>query len=1316
MWYALVLYIIDQQQLTMVTGSTTNMGYRFEVQPVDICPGNKTAFETAADKINCTSTGRYLCAPNTDLTHLIEFCTDRPRSLFLQGNCVRLEGSGDLNHYDCSEFSSGCPNEPYFDDELYKYPACLTINKISHCFTSENDCTLRESNKETPESNRETRNYVILFTVIPLSIVITLILATGVILCLRKSQFRKVKKTLNNDQIDKNELRQFIKKGHLTICHARCIIVGCAGAGKTTFLKRMEGATLKDLKDVRETDPLDIHVVDFEVVREKFTIQRSNIDMTKTITFSKSDVENENKDVDWDKRTISDIEENQSEQNEETYPLFYLSDSVVIADNDSETNDLKDASKRVTFDKNTEKQDITDEYNVIGTDTSSSTSHEKDYKMQTSPADTSFLSEKRKNYRISFINFGGQHIYYAFHQIYLSANAVYILVLDMTKDFNEKEPSSPNNVLKQFESWTFKDYYTFWLKSIDSFSDVKTPVIVVGTHAENMSAQDRKTFFKKFFELFSERKDLLRHLHTERCFSIEIPKNEAKLDDLHEIKTCIASIVQSLPQWKEKIKPKWAMFEYLLKNGLKKKIVSRKELSKYNENFDEDFKLPENEITVLLKYLNRIGSILYNADDDNIRNFVILDVHWFVDTFKGIITHPVDINNPSDNARKHFHETGELEDHQLDALLTEKNDMPYLSYKNELISYMDHLGMLAICYAKTSVWYYFPSLNRKTFNKEQDTPKSFKPSTILCFQFDEEGQLPIFLFYALVSKCNKLEGWDILVEDKKKCIYEKTACFSYRDIIVIICICKFQIQVQVFFPPDYDSEKIGRILVEIQITMERNIRQFKRYTYEIGYKCQNGELLSEKDNSFIALEDFPTDRRLCSRCVVSKKHIVENSICWMQRSRPDYSDISDSDIAFKNSNENTDEGLVSLKRIFHDALTGKMENFKFHLEKEIGPRKYLLKILTENGWNIMHCAARGGNSKIFEIITREMNEYKMKNETTYDQMTVLHIAAKYGRYNICKRILEKDDFEFLNEISLEGKNACHFAAEGGFIDVLELLIEHNADARAITNFGHNIFHIACIYNHLEMCRFISELGKFNDLLSAECTEKWNATLYAAKNGHTDVLNFLLEKNVSFTHSSASGRNALHIACDNGHFDSCKVIIDNCPSLLNEVDFTGRHAGHFAVRGGNLDILTYLETMMDVTKNTYNGMNILHMACLHCHIKMCAYIIKKYPYLNVQKTETGWTTAHFAAEKGNNKGNEIEIFKILLNGVEDVDFKTLTKNGNSVLTLAIKCNDYDFVEYLLRFQTELLNIPNVNNPREMCSDDFKMKLILDKYLS
>lgn len=36
-------------------------------------------------------------------------------------NCVRLEGTGDLNHYNCLErFITGCPNTSYTDDNIYE--------------------------------------------------------------------------------------------------------------------------------------------------------------------------------------------------------------------------------------------------------------------------------------------------------------------------------------------------------------------------------------------------------------------------------------------------------------------------------------------------------------------------------------------------------------------------------------------------------------------------------------------------------------------------------------------------------------------------------------------------------------------------------------------------------------------------------------------------------------------------------------------------------------------------------------------------------------------------------------------------------------------------------------------------------------------------------------------------------------------------------------------------------------------------------------------------------------------------------------------
>lgn len=40
---------------------------------------------------------------------------------YLTDNCLKLEGSGYLNHYKCvDKFISGCPTVPYTDEEIYK--------------------------------------------------------------------------------------------------------------------------------------------------------------------------------------------------------------------------------------------------------------------------------------------------------------------------------------------------------------------------------------------------------------------------------------------------------------------------------------------------------------------------------------------------------------------------------------------------------------------------------------------------------------------------------------------------------------------------------------------------------------------------------------------------------------------------------------------------------------------------------------------------------------------------------------------------------------------------------------------------------------------------------------------------------------------------------------------------------------------------------------------------------------------------------------------------------------------------------------------
>lgn len=65
------------------------------------------------------------------------------------------------------------------------------------------------------------------------------------------------------------------------------------------------------------------------------------------------------------------------------------------------------------------------------------------------------LKKTVKKQRITFLDFAGHSMYYAFHQIYLSPKTFYILVVDM-----DKSPDTPCETSEiygsRFASWTYK--------------------------------------------------------------------------------------------------------------------------------------------------------------------------------------------------------------------------------------------------------------------------------------------------------------------------------------------------------------------------------------------------------------------------------------------------------------------------------------------------------------------------------------------------------------------------------------------------------------------------------------------------------------------------------------------------------------------------------------------------------------------------------------------------------------------------------------------------------------------------------------------
>ncbi|XP_062579014.1 probable serine/threonine-protein kinase pats1 [Saccostrea cucullata] len=237
------------------------------------------------------------------------------------------------------------------------------------------------------------------------------------------------------------------------------------------------------------------------------------------------------------------------------------------------------------------------------------------------------------------MDLGGQCAYYACHQVYLSRMAFYLLVIDLSKTFCERVDLS---VCEQegtmFADWTYGDYLLFWLRSIHTYCDNDSPVIIVGTHLDKNRKHNSNTLYNSILDHIKYNKHLKRHLDRERCFVLGFESNDVSIPDaLSELETCMALIAGDA-RWKETIPTEWIRCEVVFRELRKTKtrMCSVTELSKkcFGENKEKYSQLGD-----VLKLFNDIGVVLF-FKEGILSETVIIDIQWFVDSFKNIIADP----------------------------------------------------------------------------------------------------------------------------------------------------------------------------------------------------------------------------------------------------------------------------------------------------------------------------------------------------------------------------------------------------------------------------------------------------------------------------------------------------------------------------------------------------------------------------------------------------------------------------------------------------------------------------------------------------
>uniref|UniRef100_A0A8D3CNC4 Uncharacterized protein n=1 Tax=Scophthalmus maximus TaxID=52904 RepID=A0A8D3CNC4_SCOMX len=99
-------------------------------------------------------------------------------------------------------------------------------------------------------------------------------------------------------------------------------------------------------------------------------------------------------------------------------------------------------------------------------------------------------------------------------------------------------------------------------------------------------------------------------------------------------------------------------------------------------------------------------------------------------------------------------------------------------------------------------------------------------------------------------------------------------------------------------------------------------------------------------------------------------------------------------------------------------------------------------------------------------------------------------------------------------------------------------------------------------------------------------EKRSALQSAAWQGHTKVVQFLIENCTHVDHTCNQGATALGIAAQEGHIDVVQILLENGADP-NHADQFGRTAMRVAAKGGHSMIVKLLEKYGATTQNGCN---------------------------------------------------------------------------------------------------------------------------------
>lgn len=463
-------------------------------------------------------------------------------------------------------------------------------------------------------------------------------------------------------------------------------------------------------------------------------------------------------------------------------------------------------------------------------------------------------------------DFGGESIYYTTHPIFLTPNAIYLLVNNLSQDASATaKPVRQQGLFEEFkDSYCLKtnlDYLNFWMSSVaslvsqyDSYPPNPTsevlpkklpPVFLVCTHADTpYKGGDANKLALKVYRSLKE-KPSGTHLY-KNVFVVDNTKSgqESECSEVDRLREEILAACNELPKQREDIPIKWLKFENTLQEEKEKghKWISLERAKQIA--IDVCDISDEKQFMTLLNFLHDQRILIHFDETQELNELVVLDSQWLIDVFKQVIT-----VRRYEGKEEEFYLWQKLEKEGiLDEKLLEYVWGPFLDEPNtceSLLAIMEKFSLLcsfpssdASCGKKYLVPSMLMSHPLDDVNKLLTSAQI--PSLFIKFK---SGQVPPGLFHRLVLQ---LSQWSKANPN----LYQNLARFypfedNNRSVILLCHSSSIEVVVhavetshELGEPTDvYCAQKVRKQLELIMESMRVEFFWLKNMSYEVNFTC-----------------------------------------------------------------------------------------------------------------------------------------------------------------------------------------------------------------------------------------------------------------------------------------------------------------------------------------------------------------------------------------------------------------------------------------------------------------------------------------------